>query len=268
MKFIKMHGIGNDFVVIDNRDGKNNLTNEQVAVICDRHKGVGCDQLVMLENSENSDVFMRFFNPDGSESGACGNASRCVASLICKELNQGEVELETSSGVLHTRKTADGLIAVNMGKARTNWEEIPLAKNVDTLKLPIGEGELQNPVAVSMGNPHAVFFVDNGREIDLDVLGSKLEYNDIFPERANIGVVDVISDSEINLRVFERGAGETLACGSGACAAVFASNSRGLTGKDVKVNLPGGALNIKLQDDGDIIMTGTATFVFEGIITL
>ena len=263
--FIKMHGIGNDFVIIAERAGKYAITTKMVQFISDRHKGVGCDQFVVIGPAKEADCSVSFYNPDGCKSGACGNATRCVASQVMLETGQEVVTLETDGGLLECRKNGDE-ISVNMGKAKTNWQEIPLAHEVDTLNVPLSEGDLKNPVAVSMGNPHAVFFVNDVAAIDLENLGPKLENNEIFPQRANIGVAQIISENAINLRVWERGAGETLACGSGACAAVFASYSRGFTENNVIVNLPGGKLRIEILESNEVIMTGSATKVFEGVV--
>lgn len=265
--FIKMHGIGNDFVIIDERQQNYSIDTALVQLISDRHKGVGCDQFVVLRNSDLADCHVIFYNSDGSISGACGNATRCVAKLISNENSSNEVNLQTEFGILNCSISGEN-ISVNMGAAKTNWNEIPLRNEVDTDDLQLLQGELQGGFAVSMGNPHAVFFVEDTNAINLAEHGSALENHEIFPERANIEIVQVLSESEINLRVWERGAGETLACGSGACAAVYASYKKGLTGDNVKVNLPGGALQIKVNSDGSIIMTGTATHVFEGVLEL
>lgn len=260
--FIKMHGLGNDFVIVDARKEKHSFTEAMVQFICDRHKGVGCDQFVVIENSAKSDCSVRFYNADGSESGACGNATRCVAKLIMKESGKNSTVLESRAGLLECKAAGDD-ITVNMGKARMGWQEIPLAYEADTLHVGIGEGPLQNPVCVSMGNPHAVFFVNDVKKVDLANLGPKLEHHKIFPERANIGVVQVVSENEIILRVWERGSGETMACGSGACAAAVAANARGLTGNNTKVRLAGGDLQIELRG-GNVYMTGAAEQVFTG----
>jgi diaminopimelate epimerase len=264
--FIKMHGLGNDFVIVDTRTHKYTFTPEMIEQIANRHEGVGCDQFVLLESSSNAACFVRFYNADGSQSGACGNASRCVAWLVMQEAGCDEVLLETSSGILSCRKTDDLLVAVNMGKAKTKWHEIPLSKDVDTLNLGIEAGCLKNPVAVSMGNPHAVFFVDEVENVALSEFGPTLEHHAMFPERANIGVAEIVSDSEIILRVWERGAGETQACGTGACAAAVAAFRRKLTGNNVLVHLPGGDLHIEIQAENVVIMTGPVAVCFTGEI--
>lgn len=270
LKFIKMHGIGNDFIVIDSRNEAFNLTSQQIIKLCDRNKGIGCDQLVLLESptQDNADCMVRFFNPDGSESGACGNASRCVAKLVMQEKSVKTLNLQTKATILNCKLTDDNLISVNMGVAKTNWQEIPLSYEVSTQNLGLECGMLKGGFAVNMGNPHAVFFVDNVDNINFDECGSKLENDNIFPQKANIGAVQIISANEINLRVFERGAGETLACGSGACAAVVAAYLSKKTSNNVKVNLKGGSLNIKVNDDLSVVMTGSATHVFDGVLNV
>lgn len=270
LQFIKMHGIGNDFIVIDKRDQKIELTDVQIITLCNRNKGVGCDQLVFIESpkSDDSDCFVRFYNPDGSQSGACGNASRCVALLLMQENKSNQINIQTQASILNCLLNDNGDVTVNMGQAKTNWKQIPLSHEVDTKSLNLKRGDLQGGFAVNMGNPHAVFFVRNTEDVNFDNCGKQLENDEIFPEKANIGVVEVINKSEINLRVFERGAGETLACGSGACAAVVASYLSDKTSNQVKVNLKGGSLTIKVDESLNVFMTGSATYVFDGQINL
>lgn len=266
--FIKMHGIGNDFVIIDARKDPISLKKEEVIRISDRHFGVGCDQLIVMKPSSNADCFMQIFNPDGSESGSCGNATRCVASLLMGEPSKTEVTIETLAGVLRATWAKDGEVAVDMGVAHLGWQDIPLSKELNTLHLGIGQEILQDPVGVSMGNPHAVFFVPDVDAVDLARLGPQLEHDPLFPERANIGVVQVISPDSIRLRVWERGAGETLACGSGACAALVAANRRELTANKAEVHLAGGRLIITWQEDGHVVMQGPVAKSFTGILAL
>ena len=279
IEFIKMHGIGNDFVVIDVRStssaGLVKFSSEQIQHICDRHKGIGCDQFVLIEDAqkEGADCFVRFYNPDGSESGACGNATRCIAQIIMNEKNSDNAKLQTQAGILDVARAGDD-ISVNMGVYKMNWQEVPLARKHDCLSVPIipsvtkESSSFDEAVCVNVGNPHAVFFVDDAKSVDLQNIGAKLENHEIFPERANISIVQVVADDEIILRVFERGAGETLACGSGACAAVVASYLKGHTGNNVKVRLAGGDLNIKIRDDKSVIMTGAAQESFRGVVNL
>jgi diaminopimelate epimerase len=264
IEFTKMHGLGNDFVIIDSRKQQFKASPEVIRHIANRHRGIGCDQFVLLEESNKADVFMRFYNADGSESGACGNATRCVAWLIMQENGKDSAELESISGILSCKKAGPMMVSVNMGKAMIDWKQIPLSQETDTLSLDIEAGVLKNPVAVSMGNPHAVFFVDNIRTVPLQELGPKLEHHKIFPQRANSGVAEITSKNEINLRVWERGSGETEACGTGACAAAVAALRSGLTGNNVTVHLPGGDLQIEILAENVVIMTGPAALVFKG----
>jgi diaminopimelate epimerase len=218
--FHKMHGLGNDFVVLDDRAGTLAVGPARAAALADRRTGIGCDQLILLERAtEGADVVMRIRNPDGSEAGACGNATRCIASLVATEAGRDRVVVRTISGDLPAEKLSGGLWRVDMGPARLGWQEVPLARAMETLHLPLGRGMLMDPAACSMGNPHATFFVPDLDAVPLGTLGSSLETDPIFPERANIGVVQVLTPEHIRLAVWERGAGLTLACGSGACAA-------------------------------------------------
>ncbi|MEX2644496.1 MAG: diaminopimelate epimerase [Acetobacterales bacterium] len=266
--FVKMHGLGNDFVVVDARARAFRPTPEQAQAIGDRRRGVGYDQLLIIEPPRNgaAQVFMRIINPDGSESGACGNGTRCVADLVMRGAGADAIVIETMAGPLHARRAEGGRITVDMGEVKTGWRDIPLAEERDTLHLGIGAGLLQDPVAVSLGNPHAVFFVDDPDAIDLAGLGPGLEHHPLFPERANIGVAAVRGADEIRLKVWERGAGLTLACGSGACAALVAAHRRGLAGRSATVTLPGGPLDIDWREDGHAWMTGAVATAFAGTL--
>ena len=263
LDFHKMHGLGNDFVIVDQRSGKLSLSPEQIRQIADRRRGVGFDQLLLLEPSDEANVFMRVYNPDGSEAGACGNGTRCVARLMMEEQGLSRVAVETTAGVLEAVPGLRGY-TVNMGRPGLGWDEIPLVKPTDTLHLDIELGPLSRPTAVSMGNPHAVFFVEDAEAIELDSLGPELERHPLFPERANIGIAQVLDDRSIRLRVFERGAGITNACGSGACAAVVAGIRRDLLRQTASVKLDGGVLRITWEDDGKVAMTGPASHSFKG----
>jgi len=263
--FIKMHGLGNDFVIVDIRESKYSFTNDEIRKIADRHKGVGCDQFVTIDFSNQADCFVRFYNADGGQAGACGNASRCVAWLIMNENNDKSASLETLGGILNCTRVGDELVSVDMGQALNSWQDIPLSKDVDTLHLPVSSGQLKDGVAVSMGNPHAVFFVNDVDLIDLSHDGAALEVNNLFPEKANISIAQIISENEIKLRVWERGVGETSACGTGACATAVAANRRGLVGNKAKVCLPGGELFISYEDN-QVIMTGPVTTAFKGVL--
>jgi diaminopimelate epimerase len=269
--FLKMHGLGNDFVVLDARAADLELTPERRRTIADRRLGVGCDQLIVLERptDREADVFMRIYNSDGGEAGACGNATRCVASVVMDERNSDHVTVQTIAGLLESQKTglaSNGLpvISVDMGPARLDWREIPVSQACDTNHLPLGLGPLQDPVGTNMGNPHATFFVDDADAIPLAELGPKLEHDRLFPERANIGVAQLVGEDRLRLRVWERGAGITLACGSGACAAVVAASRRGLVQRKADVVLEGGTLTIEWLRDGHVLMTGGIALAFKG----
>mgnify|MGYP000232523645 CR=1 FL=1 len=264
--FIKMHGLGNDFVVVDARRQPFPLTDEQARAIADRREGVGCDQLLILEPPANgsADVFLRIRNHDGGEVGACGNGTRCVASLVMGELGREAIVIETAAGLLHAKAAGPARVTVDMGEARLDWQAIPLSEARDTLHLGIANGPLADPVGVSMGNPHAVFFVDDLERLPLAELGPALEHHALFPERANIGAAQVVGKDRLRLRVWERGAGLTRACGTGACAAAVAAARRGLTGRRVEVVLDGGPLTLEWRADGHVEMTGPVATAFHG----
>ncbi len=266
--FIKMHGLGNDFVVIDARRTPLSLTRAQAAAIADRHTGVGCDQLLIIEppRDEHADVFMAIRNTDGGEAEACGNGTRCVASLIMGENGARHTIIETVAGLLDAETADDTLYSVDMGPARLDWRDIPLSQAIDTLHVDVQSGPLSDPVCVNMGNPHAVFFVDDAEAIDLKTHGPVLEHHAMFPQRANIGVAQVIGEDRIRLRVWERGVGETAACGSGACAAVVAAHRRKLTTRSADVVLGGGTLSLQWLPDGHVLMTGPVATSFTGVI--
>lgn len=269
--FLKMHGLGNDFVVLDARTAALDLTPERRRIIADRRLGVGCDQLIVLEppTEREADVFMRIYNPDGGEAQACGNATRCVASVVMDERKTDQVTVQTVAGLLESQKTGVGsnglpVISVDMGLARLDWRDIPVREACDTNHMPVGIGPLQDPVGTNMGNPHATFFVDNAAAIPLGELGPKLEHDRFFPERVNVGVAQLLGEDRLRLRVWERGAGITLACGSGACAAVVAASRRGLVPRRADVVLEGGTLTIEWLRDDHVLMTGGIAVAFKG----
>jgi diaminopimelate epimerase len=268
IRFRKMHGLGNDFVVLDERAAPLGLTPEAARFLADRRRGIGADQVISLEPAPGADVFMRIRNPDGSEAGACGNATRCVASLVAAESGRDSVTVRTISGDLPVRRAPGGLWTADMGPPRLCWRDVPLAFATDTLHLPLARGPVADPAACSMGNPHATFFVAGLDGLDVAHLGPSLERDPIFPERANIGFAQVLSPSHLRLIMWERGAGMTLACGSGACAAAVNAARRGLTGRRVRVSLPGGDLDILWREDGHVEMTGPVASVFTGEIEL
>lgn len=269
--FLKMHGLGNDFVVLDARAAALDLTPERRRVIADRRLGVGCDQLIVLEppTEREADVFMRIYNPDGGEAGACGNATRCVASVVMDERKTDQVTVQTIAGLLESQKTGVGsnglpVISVDMGLARLDWREVPVREACDTNHMPVGVGPLQDPVGTNMGNPHATFFVGDAAAIPLAELGPKLEHERFFPERVNVGVAQFLGEGRLRLRVWERGAGITLACGSGACAAVVAASRRGLVPRKADVVLEGGTLTVEWLRDDHVLMTGGIAVAFKG----
>jgi diaminopimelate epimerase len=266
LSFLKMHGLGNDFVVFDARNEPFALSLAAVRAVADRRTGVGCDQLIVIEPPQTAGAaaFMRIRNADGSEVAACGNATRCVAALLMAEAGGDRVTLETRAGRLEASRSAGGGITVDMGVARLDWREIPLAGPADTASLDLSCGGLSRPVAVSMGNPHVVFFVPDAEAVALAEVGPVLEHHPMFPERANIEVVQVLGPGRLRMRVWERGTGITRACGTGACAALVAAVRRGLSGRSAEVVLDGGPLEITWQPDGHVLMTGPAATSFSG----
>ena len=307
LSFRKMHGAGNDFVVVDTRN-RPGLTPAEARVLADRRRGVGCDQVIGLEAPADAagqrtgdqrtgdqrtgdqhtgdqragglgagglgaagraaDVFMRILNPDGSEAGACGNATRCVAELIREQTGRTELTIRTIAGDLPASWRGDGVWSVDMGEPRLAWQDIPLAGPADTLALPLEIEDLRAPAALSMGNPHATFFVDDLAALEVARLGPLLEHAPIFPERANIGFAQVLGPDRIRLRVWERGAGLTLACGSGACAALVNAARRHLAGRAATLILDGGELDIAWRADSHVVMTGPTATAFRGSIEL
>ena len=263
--FLKMHGAGNDFIVIDERRRPLDLSADQVRRLADRRTGIGCDQFITLHPrpaGTDADLVMRIRNPDGSEAGACGNATRCVAELLFEQTGHPFQVIRTIAGDLAAERLADGRFRVDMGPARLDWQDIPLARAVDTLLLPLPGG----PAACSMGNPHATLFVDDPGVAERD--GPALECDPLFAERANIGFARILAPDRMRLRVWERGAGLTLACGSGACAAVVNAHRRGLTGRSVAVEMDGGTLDITWREDGHVLMAGPAATSFRGEVEL
>ncbi|HEX9931854.1 MAG TPA: diaminopimelate epimerase [Allosphingosinicella sp.] len=259
--FRKMHGLGNDFVIFDAREGALEIDGATARAIADRRTGIGCDQLIVIEGSERADVRMRIWNADGGEVEACGNAARCVALIV-----GGESVIETRGGVI--RGLADGASAsVDIGEPRFGWDEIPLAYAMDTAEMPVGWEALQGPAAVNVGNPHLVFFIDDANAVDLARLGPTIETDPLFPKRINVNVASP-EGGALRLRVWERGAGLTQACGTGACATAVAAIRRRLVESPVEVRLPGGSLTIEWAPGESIRMSGAATHVFTGELEL
>ncbi len=268
LPFRKMHGLGNDFVVIDARAQPIELSAAAAQRIADRRRGVGFDQLILLEPPRDpaGAAFVRFLNADGSEAGACGNGSRCIAWLLAEELGRDALAIETLNGLLTCRREADGRMTVDLGPAKTGWDEVPLAREMDTLSLPLSRGPLEAPAALSLGNPHVTFFVEDAEAIDLERFGPELETNALFPERANVAVASLSSPDRLRVRVWERGVGITQACGTGASAAAVNAKRRGLTGAKVEVDLDGGRLTIRWRDDNHVEMTGPIATAFSGLL--
>ena len=271
INFRKMNGLGNDFVVLDARAHPLALKAAQIAAIADRNRGIGCDQVIALEPSDFADVFMRIWNADGGEVGACGNAARCVAALLVAERGSPHVSIETESGMLAATVAKDGSVTIDMGTPRFEWNEIPLSQpfaDTRAVELPQFAGlGLGAASMVNVGNPHCIFFVQNIDAHDLARFGPKLEHDPLFPERANISVAQVTGPSSLRLRTWERGAGLTRACGTAACAAAVAAARSGLTGRHVTVTLPGGDLVIDWREDDDhILMTGPFALDYQGTI--
>jgi diaminopimelate epimerase len=260
-RFLKMHGLGNDFAIFDARETPLEMDSGRARALADRRTGIGCDQLILLEPSDVADVRMRIWNSDGGEVGACGNAARCVALLL-----GGEARIETAGGLLAASPFAEAA-TVDMGEPRFGWEDIPLAYAMDSAAMPVGWEELGEPFAVNVGNPHVVFFVEDAQAVDLERLGPAIETDPLFPERVNVNVAS-LEQGAIRLRVWERGAGLTPACGTGACATAVAAISRKLARSPVEVRLPGGALAVEWAPGDTIRMSGPAAFAFEGEVDL
>jgi diaminopimelate epimerase len=269
-RFTKMHGLGNDFVVIDARTSPLRLDPAAARLVADRRRGVGCDQLILLEPPRDAaaDVFMRILNPDASEAGACGNGTRCVADLLMRESGGERVIIETIAGLLDAARVAETRVSVDMGAARLDWRDVPLARPCDTAHVDVAVEALTDPACCSMGNPHATFFVADAEAIDLPRLGPRLEHHPMFPDRANIGIVQVLDRGRLRFRVWERGAGITEACGSGACAAVVNAARRDLCERHAVVVLDGGELEIAWRPDGHVVMTGPVATSFTGELAL
>jgi diaminopimelate epimerase len=270
--FRKMNGLGNDFVILDARAQPIKITSEIARRVADRSHGIGCDQLIVLEPSDKADAFMRIYNSDGSEVGACGNAARCVALLLAQETGRPEIAIETQEAVLRAEAASAQHVTIDIGAPRLAWDEIPLAEPFhDTTGIelqigPIDEPLLHSPSVVNVGNPHAIFWVEDVHAHDLGRFGPLLENHPLFPERANISLAQVTSRSRLKLRTWERGAGLTKACGTAACAAAVSAVRKRFTDRRVTVDLPGGPLAIEWTDDNHILMTGPAELEFEGVL--
>jgi diaminopimelate epimerase len=274
--FLKMHGLGNDFIVLDARDPANGIPDvigPAVATrLADRHFGIGCDQILVIRASAKANIFMQILNSDGSDAAACGNGTRCVADLVMRDLGLAELSIETDAGILQSWRAAEdaGHIAVDMGPARLAWDEVPLASPVDTTAVDLGALAPTTAVCHSMGNPHAVLFVDDAEAIDLAHIGPQLEHHPLFPDRANISFVTKVGPDRFRMRVWERGGGITFACGSGACAVGVAVSRSGRGARRNEIIMDGGSVFIDWQDDdtpgGRVIMRGPVAYVFDGVL--
>lgn len=263
MQFLKMHALGNDFVIVDGRRNDQLVLSDRARQrIGERHTGVGFDQLAVIADSKIADARLDFWNQDGSVSATCGNATRCVARLLINELDKSRVTIETEHGQLICEEAGSGNTRVNMGRPDLAWQNIPLATELDTLKLPI-EGD---PSALSLGNPHCVFFVEDIQAVDLERQGALIEQHPLFPRRTNVEFVKILSSSSVRMRIWERGVGCTRASGSGACAAAVAAHRRGFVGPHVFVETDGGVLEVDWHKDG-VWKTGPTTLVFEGCLS-
>ena len=261
LPFMKMHGLGNDFVVFDARAEAIDVTPAMAQAIGHRQFGVGFDQLAVITQG-TGDAHLTFYNSDGSLSAACGNATRCIARYLMYESGRDSLHLTTARGDLVAKDAGGGLTSVNMGHPQLSWDEVPLAREMDTLHLPI-DGD---PVATGMGNPHCTFFVDDAEAVDLSDLGPRAEHDPLYPERTNVQVAQIVGPDHIRMRVWERGVGVTLASGSSSCATAVAAARRGLTGRAVRIDLDGGTLHIDWREDG-VWMTGPTAHVFSGTFT-
>lgn len=262
MSFLKMHGAGNDFVILDFR-GRADVVGPALArAVGDRHRGVGFDQLAEVRDDGDADFYLGFWNADGSRAEACGNASRCVADVILRESGQEVLRFRTDRGLLSARRRTDGLVEVNMGQPQLDWQDIPLAQQTDPLHLPLPGG----PVGIGMGNPHCVMFVEDAGVVDPAIGGPRLETDPLFPKGTNVEFASLVGPDRLRMRVWERGTGVTQACGSGACATAVAAHLRGMTGRRVILDLDGGQIEVDWRDDG-VWMAGPTATVFAGCLT-
>jgi diaminopimelate epimerase len=268
--FLKMNGLGNDFVVVEARSASFRPGEEEARAIADRATGVGCDQLIAIEPSDKADAFMRIWNADGGEVSACGNAARCVGWLLLEASGRPSATIETAAGVLNVARADGGRVTVDMGAPGLDWRDIPLAEEMDTRGVELQVGPIDDPIlhtpgCVSMGNPHVVFFVPDAEAAPVREVGPMIEHHLLFPQRANVGFAQIKARDRIRLKVWERGAGMTKACGTGACAALVAAARRGLTDRKATLELDGGDLTIEWrQSDGHVLMTGPVAVEFTG----
>jgi diaminopimelate epimerase len=267
IKAFKMDGLGNDFVIIDNRQKITNLTKEQIIKICNRNF-LGCDQLILIEKDKSADAFLKFYNSDGGESGACGNGTRCVADLISKERNNKSIVLKTISGNLKSEILGNNIVTTEIGKAKTEWNEIPLSEKLNTKNLNIKISDKDNKehsggTAVNVGNPHIIFFVNKIDNFDIKKIGPSIENHKIFPERCNVTIAQIINKSLIKVKVWERGAGLTKACGTAACATAYAGKLNNLTDNETDIEFEKGKLTISIDEKNSIHMKGPVSDIKE-----
>ena len=267
--FAKMHGLGNDFVILDWRNDPDRRVPAAAAQrLADRRLGIGCDQILVIRPSQEADIRMDILNQDGSPSGACGNGTRCVADLVMAETGADRISIVTDGGMLSAWRAADDQISVDMGPVFTGWQDVPLAESMDTLHVPLGVAGLPDAVCHALGNPHAVVFVEDAEGLDLARLGPQVEQSSLFPDRVNLSVLSWRDDGSFRMRVWERGVGITMACGSGACASGVAIARRGLGGDVNKIVMDGGAVTIAWQrDNGHVVMTGRVAYVASGYLS-
>ena len=270
ISFTKMHGLGNDFVIVDQRINTLPVSSKLIQYLSHRHLGIGCDQFITLDNDrtqdDRADIYMRIFNADGTEVSACGNATRCIGAYLQRQTGKSLHKVRTTADILITTVIDKNTVSVNMGQPSLRWQDIPLSKDVDTLFLPIDIPGMSVPAAVSMGNPHLIFFVSSVNGFELERFGRELSCHPLFPEQTNVEIVQVLSRQELRMRVWERGTGITMSCATGACASVVASIKRGLVDNTVTVKLDGGDLEINYNHD-TVTMCGAISFSFEGIFT-
>jgi diaminopimelate epimerase len=271
--FVKMHGLRNHFVIVDGRSERYQPDEKEIVEICDPQVGIGCDQLVVIEapddraSAAGAIAFIRFYNVDGPEAEACGNATRCVGWLLLEETGTDSILVETRNGILECRRVGDKRVSCEMGRISMDWKKIPLSEPRDTCHLNIDAGPLKDAVALNIGNPHVVFFVDDIDAVDLQRLAPPIQNNGLFPSQVNVGVAQMLSSDRLRLKVFERGAGLTQACGSGACVAAFAALARGLTdSRNITVQMPAGSVDIAISADGEATMTGPVAYSFSGYL--
>ncbi len=267
--FVKMHGLRNHFVITDAREAPYHPDEQEIVRICDPQTGVGGDQLIIIEQARDpgADVFMRILNVDGREVEACGNATRCVAWLLMEQQESDEVVVETLAGLLACKRAGSLQVSCAMGHVTMDWREIPLAEERDTCHLDLSFGPLSDGVALAIGNPHVVFFVDDLDAVDIEAIAPQIQEHPLFPNQVNVGVAQMTSEDSMRLTVYERGAGLTTACGSGACVAAYAALARGLTDRNkMRIEMPAGAVGIEITDAGMAIMSGPVAYCFSGYL--